>query len=104
MDVAHTGTTKSISVTHVPGSTTTRLSNGTEYRVRVRAVNSTGNSDWAVEKGMPTADTIILTSSDADNSVVEGAASAVVPSYRGRRFQWQPVRMRNMIPSRIRLG
>ncbi len=47
VDASHSGTAASHRISS--------LTNGTPYRVRVRAVNANGNSDWVVDTGMPAA-------------------------------------------------
>ncbi len=48
VDASHTGTTATHAVTGLTG--------GTDYRVRVRAVNANGNSPWAFGAGTPPGD------------------------------------------------
>ena len=69
VDASHSGTTTSASITG--------LTNGTEYRVRVRGTNSDGNGGYLEVKGTPQP-TITLTSSDADGAITEGDAAVTL--------------------------
>ena len=69
VEASHSGTTTSASITG--------LTNGTEYRVRVRGTNSDGNGGYQEVKGTPQP-TITLTSSDADGVITEGDAAVTL--------------------------
>ncbi len=64
VDASHSGTTASDELTG--------LSNGTEYRVRVRAVTAAGSSAWTQGAGTPTA----TASSNADLSALTATSAA----------------------------
>ena len=57
--------------------TITGLTNGSEYDVRVSAVNSAGNSPWATDSGMPTL-TVTVPGAPRIDSVTSGDGSLTV--------------------------